>query len=131
VELRAALAAGERALSESARLRGGWSLEAAEAIGAAAVGSENDVAELLNQLVRKSMVVADEVRGAGPFSTRYRFLETLRQHAEEKLVFCAEAEAVRTRDADWLVGDSLRVRRATAAPSSIARAGGLRGSGCG
>ena len=83
---------------------GGWSLEAAEAVGATAGGTEVDVPELLNQLVRKSMVVVEEVLGKGPGSTRYRFLETLRQYAEEKLVFCAEAEAVRTRHANWYVG---------------------------
>ncbi len=95
----------ERALFRSLSVfAGGWSLAAAEAIGGVAIGSQDDVAELLNQLVRKSMVVADEIRGAGPTSTRYRFLETLRQYAEEKLVFCAEAEAVRIRHANWHVG---------------------------
>jgi len=95
----------ERALLRSLSVfAGGWSLAAAEAVGAAAVGSEDEVAELLNQLVRKSMVLLDEVRGGGPGSTRYRFLETIRQYAEEKLLSCNEAEAARTRLADWCVG---------------------------
>ena len=92
----------ERALFRSLSVfAGGWSLAAAEAVGAAAAGSEQDVAELLNQLVRKSMVVVDEVRGGGPASTRYRFLETVRQYAEDKLLSCGEAEPARTRHADW------------------------------
>src|SRR5438132_5199993 len=94
----------ERALVRSLSVfAGGWSLQAAEAVGAPAVGSENDVAELLDHLVRKSMVVVEEVRGADPANTRYRFLETIRQYAEEKLVHCNEAEAARTRHADWYV----------------------------
>jgi predicted ATPase/DNA-binding XRE family transcriptional regulator len=95
----------ERALLRSLSVfAGGWSLVAAEAVGAAAVGSEDEVAELLSQLVRKSMVLLDEVRGGSPASTRYRFLETIRQYAEEKLLSCNEAEAGRTRHADWFVG---------------------------
>jgi predicted ATPase/DNA-binding XRE family transcriptional regulator len=94
----------ERALVRSLSVfAGGWSLQAAEAVGTPAVGSENDVAELLDHLVRKSMVVVEEVRGADPANTRYRFLETIRQYAEEKLVYCNEAEAARTRHADWYV----------------------------
>jgi non-specific serine/threonine protein kinase len=95
----------ERALFRSLSVfAGGWSLAAAEAVGPAQVDSEEDVDELLNQLVRKSMVVVvDEAHGPGPSTTRYRFLETIRQYAEEKLLVCGEAEAARARHADWYV----------------------------
>jgi predicted ATPase/class 3 adenylate cyclase len=57
---------------------GGWSLEAAEAIC-----SELDVLALLAELVRKSLVVADE--SVDEVATRFRMLETIRQYAHEKL----------------------------------------------
>ena len=82
---------------------GGWSLGAAEAVGGATAESLEDVSELLNQLVRKSMVAVDEVAGVGSAITRYRFLETIRQYAEEKLLSCGEAESARTRHAEWYV----------------------------
>src|SRR5262249_52917063 len=94
----------ERALLRSLSVfAGGWSLAAAEAVGTARAESEEDVGELLNQLVRKSMVVVDEVPGVGPAVTRYRFLETIRQYAEKKLFSSGEVEAVRPRHAEWYV----------------------------
>ncbi|MBP1694247.1 MAG: LuxR family transcriptional regulator [Chloroflexi bacterium] len=80
---------------------GGWSLEAAEEVctGAMPVSSPDhsasggdeplDVFELLGQLVSKSMVVID-FDPAG--ETRYRFLETIRQYAREKLLQTNELE---------------------------------------
>lgn len=98
------LSAPERALFRGLSVfAGGCSLEAAEAVGGVAVGGADHVAELLNQLVRKSMLVLDEVHRTDKASTRYRFLETLRQYAEEKLVFHGEADAARTRHAGWCV----------------------------
>jgi non-specific serine/threonine protein kinase len=92
----------ERALLRSLSVfAGGWSLAAAEAVGTARAESEEDVGELLNQLVRKSMVVVDEVPGVGLAVTWYRFLETIRQYAEEKLLSSGEMEAARTRHAEW------------------------------
>jgi len=82
---------------------GGWSLEAAEAVGQdvdAAQGGE-DVLEILGQLVAKSMVLADESAQNMPSSLRYRFLETIRQYAEHKLLDTGEADRVRTVHRDW------------------------------
>ncbi len=94
----------ERALLRSLSVfAGGWSLEAAEAVSSVAVGPGEGVLELLNQLVRKSMVIVDEVREHGFSATRYRFLETIRQYAEERLL-SSEAKAARSRHADWYVG---------------------------
>lgn len=72
---------------------GGWSLEAAEAVTAVAPIEPYEVLDLLEQLVNKSLVLAEE----GPLGMRYRFLETIRQYAQEKLAESGESEAIRDR----------------------------------
>ena len=73
---------------------GGWTLEAAETVGASEGVEEGDVLDLLGRLVDKSLVVAEaEPEG----SLRYRFLEPVRQYAQEKLDESGEADAVRRR----------------------------------
>ena len=80
---------------------GGWCLEAAEALAADALQPEEDVLDLLSRLVAKSMVLVDNPPETRPSAVRYRFLETIRQYAEEKLVEGGEADLVRTRHRDW------------------------------
>ena len=83
---------------------GGWCLEAAEAVGAVSVvvRPQEDVFELLSRLVAKSMVLVEEPGDNKLGAVRYRFLETIRQYAEEKLVQAGEAaEALRRRHRDW------------------------------
>jgi non-specific serine/threonine protein kinase len=58
-----------------------FSLEAAEAICVGGPIDDLDVLELLAQLVDKSLVAAEEVRG----EKRYRLLETIRQYGRERL----------------------------------------------
>jgi predicted ATPase/class 3 adenylate cyclase len=74
---------------------GGWDLQAAEAVCAdAKLIDASQVADLIDALVVKSLVVADHgSRG----TTRYRLLEPLRQYAEDRLA--ARGEAIRFRDA--------------------------------
>jgi predicted ATPase/transcriptional regulator with XRE-family HTH domain len=69
---------------------GGWTLEAAEALG----GEEAEVLELLMQLVNKSLVVAERQPGA---EARYALLETIRQYAREKLLETDEGAALSRR----------------------------------
>jgi non-specific serine/threonine protein kinase len=70
----------ERALLRRlAVFAGGWTLHAAEAIGAAGAVAKADVLDLLTNLVEKSLVKSD----AG--GDRYRLLETVRQYAQERL----------------------------------------------
>ncbi|MCL6645785.1 MAG: tetratricopeptide repeat protein, partial [Dehalococcoidia bacterium] len=71
---------------------GGWTFEAAEAVTAGDGIQAYAVLDLLAQLVDRSLVIAEERRGA----IRYRLLETIRQYAHEKLLDAGEAE--RTRD---------------------------------
>jgi predicted ATPase/class 3 adenylate cyclase len=88
--------------------------------GAAAVAGTDDefaVLDLLDALVRKSLVVADRSSGR----TRFSMLETIRQFAEEQLAETGEGDQVRTthahffaaREADVLaLWDSPRQREA-------------------
>jgi predicted ATPase/DNA-binding CsgD family transcriptional regulator len=71
---------------------GGWTFEAAEAIAASDGIHTHAVLDLLPQLVDKSLVIAEEHRGAA----RYRLLETIRQYARDRLREAGEAD--RTRD---------------------------------
>jgi non-specific serine/threonine protein kinase len=73
---------------------GGWTLEAAEAVGADKALSADEVLDVLAQLVNKSLVVAEREQGA---ETRYRLLETLRQYGREKLLEAGEDESTRQR----------------------------------
>jgi predicted ATPase/DNA-binding SARP family transcriptional activator/DNA-binding CsgD family transcriptional regulator len=79
---------------------GGFTLEAAESVGAGGDIEEEDVLELLSMLVDKSLVVAEESWESG---ARYRLLEPLRQYAEEKLRRSGKIEAVGLRHAEFLL----------------------------
>jgi predicted ATPase/class 3 adenylate cyclase len=70
---------------------GGWTLEAAEAVGASGKVAEQDVLELLTGLVEKSLVAMDAEGG------RYRLLETVRQYAHERSSEAGEHDAARAR----------------------------------
>jgi predicted ATPase len=109
-------------LSESERVllqrlsvfMGGWTLEAAEAVGSdrdegtrmtvrpttGTPGSRTgkDVLDLLTQLTSKSLVVTEREPGA---DARYRMLETIRQYALAKLAASGEADDVRKRHATY------------------------------
>jgi non-specific serine/threonine protein kinase len=81
---------------------GGWALEAAEAVASANKEDEADgsVIELLGQLVAKSLVVREQV-GSGSRTSRYRFLETLRQYAHERLSERGELDWIRATHAEF------------------------------
>jgi hypothetical protein len=72
---------------------GGFDLLGAQAV----TGSDDDIATLdvLDALVRKSLMVADHSSGR----TRYSMLETIRQFAEEQLAATGEATDARTAHA--------------------------------
>jgi predicted ATPase/class 3 adenylate cyclase len=77
---------------------GGFDLAAAYAVG----GCGDDLATLdvLDALVRKSLLVADRSSGR----TRFSMLETIRQFAEEQLVASGAAAEVRTAHARYFAG---------------------------
>jgi DNA-binding CsgD family transcriptional regulator len=76
---------------------GGFDLDAAHAVGASTDMERFQLIDLLGLLVDKSLVVAEETRGA----MRYRLLETVRQYGLEKLGESGEADTVRTRHRDY------------------------------
>ena len=94
---------------------GGWSLEAAEAVAnlesafspEETAGNEQsqktrflDVLDLLGNLVNKSLVVMDEQEG----QARFRFLETIRQYAQDRLFEAGEGPVARDRHLNYFAG---------------------------
>jgi len=89
----------ERALLERCSVfAGGFDLESACAV----MGSEDDFAtlDLLDALVRKSLLVADRSSGR----TRFSMLETIRQFAEDQLAASGAATEARTAHARYFAG---------------------------
>lgn len=84
----------QRALRRLAVFSGGWTIEGAEAV----IG-EAEALEGLMGLVNKSLVNVAERSGA----SRYRFLETIRQYAMEKLLETDEAVETRDRQLDYVL----------------------------
>ncbi|WP_246143646.1 ATP-binding protein [Actinacidiphila oryziradicis] len=87
---------------------GGWTLDAVEAVcadGARATGAAgihaDDVLELTESLVDKSLVVARPADGGG---TRYRLLETIRAYAAERLGESGETARLRRAHAAYFLG---------------------------
>ena len=74
---------------------GGATLDAI--VGLVSVAGELDVLDLLEELVRGSLVVQDDARGR----TRYRMLEPIRQFAD-RLLTAGEREELADRHARWV-----------------------------
>jgi predicted ATPase/class 3 adenylate cyclase len=74
----------------------GWTLEAAESVCTDGSIHRDDVLNLLEQLINKSLVIADEMHG----ETRFHALETMRQYANEKLVESGESDMLRDKHLD-------------------------------
>jgi len=79
-----------------------WTLAAAEHVCGGDGINEDDVLDLLSRLVSKSLVVVD-----GEFSgeRRYRFLETIRQYARERLVQGGAANRLRDRHFEFFFNE--------------------------
>ena len=79
---------------------GGFDLQSACAVVGPEGVDDYAVLDLLDALVRKSLLVADRSSGR----TRFSMLETIRQFAEEQLVASGEATEVRTAHARYFAG---------------------------
>jgi ATP/maltotriose-dependent transcriptional regulator MalT len=80
---------------------GGWTLEAAEAVGVGGEMEEGEVLDLLSGLVEKSLVVVARESDRG--GMRYRMLEPVRQYARERLEQSGEGEELRRRHAGFFL----------------------------
>lgn len=90
-------------LTKLSVFNGGFSLAAACAVA----GSTDELGtlDLLDALVRKSLLVADQTSS----HTRFSMLETIRQFAEQQLVDSGDAAAVRTAHAHHFAGLEAKV----------------------
>jgi predicted ATPase/DNA-binding SARP family transcriptional activator len=90
------LSGAERALLRRLSVfRGGWTLEAAEAVCPGDGLERGEVLDLLFRLVDRSLVVPD------PGSGRFRMLVTIRDYGWERLREAGEVDAVRDRHLAW------------------------------
>ncbi len=76
---------------------GGWTLDAAEEVGASRDIAAGNVLDLLTGLVHKSLVVPDEG------GDRYHMLETIRHYGRDRLQESGEAAAVGSRHRDYFL----------------------------
>ncbi|MFZ0906062.1 MAG: adenylate/guanylate cyclase domain-containing protein, partial [Mycobacterium sp.] len=79
---------------------GGFDLQSACAVAGSEDIDDYAILDLLDALVRKSLLVADRLSGR----TRYSMLETIRQFAEEQLVASGAATEARTAHARYFAG---------------------------
>ena len=112
------LTARERALfARVSVFAGGFTLEAAEAVGAGEGLGAADVLDLLTRLVDQSLVAVD----AQPDGTvRYRLLETLRQYGQQQLAASGGGGAVRDRHAAYYAALAERAAPELRGPASAA-----------
>ena len=90
--------AGKAVLERCSVFAGGFDLESACAV--ADSGDDFATLDLLDALVRKSLLIADRSTGR----TRFSMLETIRQFAEEQLVARGEASEIRAAHSQYFAG---------------------------
>jgi predicted ATPase len=79
---------------------GGFDLQSACAVAGSGDLDEYSILDVLDALVRKSLLLADRSHGR----TRFSMLETIRQFAVEKLVACGQAADARSTHARYFAG---------------------------
>jgi predicted ATPase len=91
----------EQALLERCSVfAGGFDLQSACAVAGSDDLDEYAILEVLDALVRKSLLIADRYSGR----TRFSMLETIRQFAEEQLVARGEASEIRAAHSRYFAG---------------------------
>jgi predicted ATPase/DNA-binding SARP family transcriptional activator/DNA-binding CsgD family transcriptional regulator len=90
----------QKLLRQLSVFAGGWTLEAAEAVGWSNDIEQGETLDLLSGLVEKSLVVSEPTEDG---RVRYRLLEPVRQYALEKLEESKKAESVRRRHAEYFL----------------------------
>jgi predicted ATPase/DNA-binding winged helix-turn-helix (wHTH) protein len=92
--------AERRVLRRVSLFLGGFALEAATAVATDETIGASAVADLLERLVARSLVIAE----ASDADARYRMLETTRAYGREKLGAAGETEATQRRRAEYFRG---------------------------
>ena len=111
------LSAEERLLFRRlAVFSGGWSLGSVEGVCAGDEEARDAILDLLTSLVDKSLVLADERRGA----VRYRMLETVREYALDLLRESGELGALRERHLDFFLAFAERAAPELVTPNQSA-----------
>jgi predicted ATPase/class 3 adenylate cyclase len=87
-------------LTQCSVFAGGFDLQSACAVAGFDESGDYAVLDLLDALVRKSLLVADRSSGR----TRFSMLETIRQFAEEQLVAQGEASEIRAAHSRYFAG---------------------------
>jgi predicted ATPase/class 3 adenylate cyclase len=77
---------------------GGFTVQAAEAVGCEGIVAERDLLDLLSRLVEKSLVALDAE------GERYRLLDTIREYAAQRLEEAGENAATRARHRAYFLG---------------------------
>jgi non-specific serine/threonine protein kinase len=95
---------------------GGWTLEAAEAVGAGAGVATEEVADLLTRLVEKSLVTTEALEDGG---VRHRLLETLRQYGRARLETSGEPTPARRRHAAYYLALAERAEPELTGPDQL------------
>jgi len=94
---------------------GPFDLSAAETVAAGTDLAAIDVDRLLDDLVERSMVIAE----TGPFGRRFRLLETIRQFAAERLTSQDRSALIAERHADWCLHEVTRIGRLLAGQAEV------------
>jgi non-specific serine/threonine protein kinase len=106
----------QRTFEDLSVFHGGWTLEAAEAVCTSQSTPGEEVLSVLERLIDKSLVVAEDSAGR----VRYRMLETLRQFARERREQRPDDSQVQRRHLEWALAEGQRIRDADLSPSAIA-----------
>jgi len=106
----------QRLLRSLSVFRGGFTLDALEAVSSDGLTGDRDALELLTQLVDKSLVLVTSRTGA----RRFGLLETIRQYAWALLESVGEAEATIARHRDWFGSWAATQGRLVSTPDQLA-----------
>ena len=105
----------QRLLARVTVFSGGWTLDAAEDVCSGGPVDADEVFEVTERLVARSLVVAED-RG---FQTRYRLLETIREYGEERPAEHGETDEYRSRHAEFYCEFAERVSAEILGPQQI------------
>ena len=96
---------------------GSWTLQAAEHVCQGDGIDEQDVLDLLSRLVSQSLALVDSERGG---ERRYRFLETIREYARQRLLQTGATDRLRERHFEFFFEQFRGALRILRGPGQVA-----------